>query len=303
MQFYTKVQYAHFEEGEFINRIQSDYKSTISQIEVFPWERERVKMHIGTATPSITIEADNGTALKLSLSYNKRFVLYYFTVDRKMYIYPFSRLEQAYDFICIFFKEGKVSVLKYPFRKQYVSKKKAARYIDNKSFWYTVNKITIMPKVKLFLMMITIWVCFVSGITLLQNIKTGDSVLSLIVLFSCLLLPFCLYHTIIIANHYLKLSGIAIYVTKGDETIVYKTPFETRQYLKSDLQAVVLVCAEQRNRGIEYGIYYLQFADGSMIIISSIMLNEQEIVTKFGQLPIRKRYTRLFPLVDKNFML
>lgn len=139
----SKLQFKEFEIGEFFDEKVRAFQECKQIIEEFPWDNERENLKISLTNPSITFHKQIGNYLKLSTSYNQKFVLTYFNESDELYSKFFNHYHESYSFIEEYFEERSFET-KY-FKKENTFLKNCRQHFITQNF---ISEVTTNSAIK-----------------------------------------------------------------------------------------------------------------------------------------------------------
>jgi hypothetical protein len=273
----SKIQYNTFEPGEFAEERKRNYEEIVTIIENFPWGKQREKLQIDLTNPSITIQDDILSYLKLSLYYNGKFVLYFFD-GNSLYSKSLLHYNEAYNIIEAYMKTKSINfsefkkqnVLFKPLKIHFISNEFIYKVDPDKPFKY-VSAATIFP-LALFL-----------GLIVYFFIKTPFSNLN-VVPFIFLLFVFPLLggiNLMLTINYFVYSKGKSLRLSKGSNIFQYGDIENPQTFNKSDINEIII----KQNTAIrcpwgDFTLSFIYMKDGSIIKIPNILLSGNSIQLK-----------------------
>ncbi len=279
----SKIQYNNFEPGEFVGDQQRNYEETIALIGRFPWEKQREKIGIDLTGPSVTIQKEETTFLKLSLFYNQKFVLQFFN-GKDLYTKSFFRYEDAFDDIRYFIDSG--SIHYGDFKKENTKFRSIQKHFPSKSFVYEVlpgNPFNYVDGETVFSLGLSVSLTLVALISLAAN---GLNLLPVLIIV-LLVFPFFGGINLILLRSYHRFSqGMMLQLSKGAPSFVYGPIGNRKTYNKQDIKEIV-VCRNSNSRcnWSNFSITTLHMKNGESITVTSLLLKGSEIELKMPGIP------------------
>lgn len=284
----VKLQYKHFEPGEFEQEQKRTYAETISVIENFPWEKEREKINIDLTCSSVTLQDDNNSFLKLSLYYNQKFVLYFF--DRET-LYSKSLLSRAesFPFLQHYFETRIVDLS--VFRRENTMLKNVKKHFISNDFIYKIELGNFLAYTDFMTRLFLTGYLLLISYAIYNHLSTNPSPAALIaiVLASPLLGGFNL---LLVYNYYKNSKGKLLILSKGSITFSYGTNDSVTTYKKQDIEEIVI----EKNTASRcpwgnFTITLIYLNDGTVLKIPSIMLPGNDIAAKLPGIPVSTQQT------------
>ncbi|WP_276134780.1 hypothetical protein [Polluticoccus soli] len=130
----SKIQYKHYEPGEFTSIAERTLAEAEELINTYPWEAQRYHQPIGFTSPSISFRNMEGDHLKLALGYNQKFNLYLFPAQQKPRKKTVADLESAIKDVRDFYHGNELEGFK---QERFVFNPK--KHFETKSFEYQVT--------------------------------------------------------------------------------------------------------------------------------------------------------------------
>ncbi len=297
MNLTCKIQYKTFEPGEFTDIRQVDFITAVDIIEKFPWGEQRDHIAIDLTCPSVSFEYSPDSILKLSLYYNKKFVLYFFD-GKHLHTKSFTDYKSAYSFIEYFFKEKSIDFS--AFKKENTWLKKIVNHFRTADFVYTVKGKPVYSFFDFETVMVSVMQVFLLPLFISFSItKTFH--------FYALLLPLFLFifwggiNYFLLFTYYLYSKNKYLQLSKGNDIFLWgEYPDNIKKYSKSDIKEIIV--KQNKGRRCPWGNFTLTFIfikNGSFLKIPSTLLDGMSIQFKIPDAPYEVEQTAI-PLCKLN---
>ncbi len=282
----SKIQYNHFETGEFVDEKERSYEEVISLIENFPWEEQRNNdLLIDLSSPSITIQDDDRSYLRISLYRDNKFILYFYD-GKSLYSKIVLKFTDAYEDI------DEYMALLSPdlthFKKEDTTFKSPEVHFRSKDFIYKVdpNNPGAYITANTWVLLLLLTACLIVLISTSYMIGIGMTLF----LSAVLLFAFGPINLFLTANYFSHSKGKMLQLSKGSSTFKYGDVGNPVEYNKSDIADVTV----ERNTSTrctwnEFTVTTIKMKNGDVFKIPSILLKADSIDKK---LPVTKVTTK-----------
>lgn len=280
----SKVQYKGFEPGEFTEIANRNLEEIIALIKSYPWEQERHLTPVDLTGPSVSIEDNEGNILKLGTGYYSHFKLYLLKASDRIYLKDVDNLEEAINVLTDYCNNKGLSEGFKPYKS--LSNKK--HFITN-DFVYTITSKRIFSYNVLHIL-IGGFFLFPSCIELFcrNYVNTYKVLIPAIFMF---LLWFLLsgVNLLFFVHYYLRSRNKCLIMSKGLPTFYWGDKNNLKQYSKNDITNIKeLWYKGNRNPYAYHNLFFINFKDGSCIIIPSLLI--QDSVFNYKMQKIQKEY-------------
>ena len=276
----SKVQYKGFEPGEFTEIANRNLEQTITLIKNYPWEKERHLTPVDLTGPSVSIEDNEGNILKLGTGYYSHYKLYWLKAADKIYIHDVNNLDEAISVITDYYNRKNISEGFKPYKS--LSNKK--HFVTN-DFIYTVTTKRILSYniVHIFLGLPFIYLIYSS---LLNNGKIDLSKGFYPVIFMLVLwFIFSGINLVFSVHYYLRSRNKCLILSKGIPTFYWGDKNNLKQYSKNDIINIKeLRYKGNRNPYAYHNLFFINFKDGSCIIIPSLLISDNVFSNKMQKI-------------------
>lgn len=269
----SKFQHYFFEKGEFDNIKVRSFDETLSFINSVSLDNERGHSPIGLDGPSVTIEHENGTFLKLCIDYNNKFVLYYLNVRDQVFCRSAEDINALTETIYTFFEEGKMDA---SFKKHRIWSSGNKKHFVTNSFEYKFG-------IKRFSGLMTEPLIFgiVFGWFSLFD-KNGQHIMLVISLVFYLLMYGI--NWLLLLNYYHFSKHAYIKISKGiDEFYFGKTQETIQKYNKKELERITIYCNNKWRKcpWTAFRKFEINLKDGDCIQFTNLIISYDDFILKF----------------------
>lgn len=275
MQLISKVQYKRSEKGEFHEVAARSLEDTISLVINYPWQTERNLASVELTCPSVTIERQNGTYLKVAPYFSGKFSLYYLASNHKVYLKVAPSIEDACAMVKTFFEEDAElqNFDRYGFTFNPVN------HFKTHPFEYTVNQRAILIFFKFPIILSVLAFFFFIVVSLDQpnvfTLRGVFSVLLFLVFFSSPIIYFFFDYLSVDKDLYLKIS-------RGHDEFIFGTVDEKRLYHKNDIAQIdAYGIRNSRSLWNECELFKITFKNGEEIRFTSLLIADTRLIYKF----------------------
>ncbi len=273
--FLSKLQYKHYEAGEFADEQERTEEEIVKLVKDFPWVEQCSGTPVGPTSPSVTIENSLGVYLKIAHSYGGKFILYLFDERETFY----KKIVLTLDDCCTAVHEFCTDTIDLS-TFHHESLFQGKRHFETKDFTFHVTRgmlfsiiLSFFPAVVLLALLILMAFNFTGmingggkGMYFLLPVVLGAFLFSSYVSGRAL----SLYY-----NHFNYSLFQFITISKGKNEFVFGTEEHHEVYLKDEL-TLVKIYRNPQTRSPMYGIevYELLFKNGNTVKISSLLLKQ-----------------------------
>lgn len=274
----SKVQYRHFEPGEFTGQERRNLDELIRLIEQFPWEPERDKLAVSLTNPSVTVEGRQADFLKLSLYYNGKFVLYYVNREDQLFTVSLFDLREAYPYLERFFLEPVFRTDN--FKKEPTLFQHNQKHFVSKDFTYIVNRKSILRYLwstsglnfgfGVFLLFFFFW----KGVA--ANSLTGQFAAGILLLFFGGGMNLVFFF-----NYYASVKSTVLIMSRGQDLFYFGPKGHLETFSKKDIKLYTVIQPKgSRSPAGEFAVVEIEFIDGRILTIPNLLINEQDLSQK-----------------------
>ena len=267
----SKLQFKEFETGEFTDEKVRTFQECQQIIEEFPWNKERENLKISLTNPSITFEKQIGNYLKLSTSYNQKFVLTYFNESEDLYSKVFNHCNESYSLIEKYFKERTFETKN--FKRENTFLKNCRQHFKTQNF---IFEVTTNSAIKYLIKTSFISFCLPILIGLIF-IFIGHKRFDIFGYVSLGLVVFLVgggLNIILFLNHYLFGKNKKLILSKGKDIFYFGEKQALEMYSKKDIFNYTTYRHHSSRSPInEFSVLKIEFKNGEIIKLSSILLD------------------------------
>lgn len=279
-----KTQLSINEPGEFTTINEMTSEEVIQIAKQFPWEENRKNVTIGLTTASVTIEGEKGNFLKLALSYNGKFALYFFDLQH-LYKKIIPQLHSAFEDIIHFFETGEMGP---DYKKENTIFQHPVIHFQTKSFRYSYQKKFIYytdwyTRILIPIMLVQL------GYVLFDLIPAKGLTSGLFVLlFFLFVFPLMGGLNLLLSIRYFKVfRNLKIVLSRGADTFQYGTEI----IKKSEIAEITIL----RNKSTrcpwnDYALTRIALYDNRELDIPSTLIDYYSILHKFPSIQITEKF-------------
>lgn len=288
-QLISKIQFNNFETGEFILAGLRTYDQLTALIEIFPWTQQRAHFVVGLWGPSITIEASSGRFLKLSMYYNRKFILYFLNGHNQVFQKVLTSLDESYPYIRRLYAD---QLRLEDFNIKSTWSRHVDKHFATGEFTYTVS-IKSAFKFLLYSSWFAALPWLILPVELINGAPVNWQTLVCMLLF---LFIFGGMNFFVFFNYYLYGRDKVLILSKGDGLFYFGSPENFKVYKKTDIDKIIQIQhSGSRNPLVYFALYVIQFRDGTLLQIPNILIRENLFSKKFND--------RLFTFKGGNILV
>lgn len=280
----SKVQKNNFEPGEFIEEAERTCKETIQLIETFPWRQQWEGYAMDLTGPSITINGNDLSYLKVLPYYNHKYVLYYFD-GKQLYLRAFLHLKDTYFDIEKYFTERSVDLSKY--KQQTLLLKNVNNHFKSNDFVYRVKGKSFIHNMSGITKLGLLFFLPLMLLILIKGITTSTIIGFLLILI--LVFPLLGGINLLLTWNYFKHSkGKLLQLSKGSSTFIFGYSPNPVVFNKDDVTEIKIL--ENNSYQCPWGdftVTYIYLKNGQILTINSLLLSGYDIATKIPTAPFR----------------
>lgn len=286
--FISKLQYKHYEKGEFTDEQPRDLQQTLNLVRHYPWDEQRGE-DVQPTSPSVTIQNDYAEYLKLAIYFNGKFALYLYATDQHMYELHEPTLDEACTIVEQFFND---TIDKGIFDKHYFSTGTKAHF-ETGNFSCTINETATMFRL---LGLGTVSVLY-SIIGIPFFLIKGPAALPLLGVFFSLLGCMMVYSTYLLYKVFRRSKEMYLEISAGKPTFQFgETVEEIDTYNKGDIVSVTFFGNVGGKGSQKLTLIRITFKDGHIITFPGLLINPLDMLMKINGIPytiIRKTGTQI----------
>jgi hypothetical protein len=272
----SKVQYSNFEKGEFTNIAPRTFEEVKQQIIDYPWQEQRHGASVELTCPSVTIEQNYDSFLKLGPYFNGKFCLY-LCENHQVYEKVCTALEDSFDIIYNYFLDNSI---RNEFEKYQIITNPTVHFATN-SFEYKAD----LKRIFWFLSFPVLFPFLPFALWMIVKLTTPSSIsiwleIFIFIIFSIGLGGVNLY---LFFNYFRYDKNQVIIISKGLDIFYYGPVDQANAYDKKDIININLYRFENsRASWNDYSVYEIEFKDGRQIRFSSLLLSHWLFGKKFA---------------------
>ncbi len=280
MQLITKNQYRNCEAGEFFNIAPRTFEETVEQIKAYPWSIQRQQASVHFTCPSVSIENQSGSFLKLAPYYNGKFCLYLLDSTGVLSRCVLLKVEDSFPVIRDFFNDKNIA---YSFISLGFVFHVRKHFVTNR-FEYTIT----FERVLRFLIFPEIPLAAYFGYITCRMIWKDGSFFSFVI--GLLLFMYIVgFNLFLFLNYYFFSKDLYMRLSAGHDHFLFGRKGHVREYAKDDIEVITLYHnGGQRCPWAFFYVYEIYFKNGDFIQFPSLLINEIALLQK---LPGRKKET------------
>jgi len=282
----SKLQYRNFEKGEFIDEEQRALQETLVLIKNYPWEEQRHLTDVQPTCPSVTIERQDSTYLKVGPGFNGKFCMYLLNSRHQLFEAYIAKIDEVCDMVIKFFNGAN---LEHELEKHTLSLS-ASGHFKTKIFEYRFSETGFFLKYSL-LCLFTI--VFIALLFLNAAVTNPIPILFIfIILFAALLIP---THMLML-NHYKHSKDACLNLSRGNDSFVFGVKKKLRTYYKSQITSLIIYSGGIQKGKQNQCVYQITFNDSSYIKISGMVIPVSIFAEKFPTVEIIEK-TKWWPMM------
>lgn len=267
----SKLQYKEFETGEFIDEKARSFGECKKNIEEFPWDNERENLKVGLTNPSITFEKQKNNFLKLSTSYNQKFVLNYFNESQELYSKTYKAYFDTLPVIERYFNESTFDTTEL--RKENTWLKNIRQHFETQNFTFEVTFTSArkyLIKTSLINFCLTIGLMIIPIFIKNRQLENYDYVVFGLISF---LIGGGL-NIILFLNHYLFAKDKLLILSRGNNNFYFGESKNLTHYNKNEILNYTTIRHHSNRSPInEFAVLKIEMKNGAVIKIPSIFLD------------------------------
>jgi hypothetical protein len=284
----SKVQYSNFEKGEFTDIAPRTFEEVKKQIIDYPWEEQRHGASVELTCPSVTIEQNYDSFLKLGPYFNGKYCLY-LCENHQVYEKVCTTLEDSFDFIYSYFLDNNI---RQEFEKS-TSLSNPTGHFATGTFEYRVDRERILWFLSFpVLVPLLPFSMLIIGLLFNSSHAPGFLVMGFFLLLMIIMGGgnLCLF-----VNYYRHCKNQVISISKGSDTFYFGEEDAYRVYNKKDISEIRLYeYKNTRSAWTEYNVYEIEFKNGEQLRFPSLLLKNSLFRKKFLEHRIQSK-NRFFP--------
>jgi hypothetical protein len=284
----SKVQYSNFEKGEFTDIAPRTFEEVKQLIIDYPWQVQRHGISVELTCPSVTIEQNYDSFLKLGTYFNGKFCLY-LCENHQVYEKVCTTLEDSFDIISNYFLDN---TIRQEFEKT-TSLSNPTGHFATSTFEYKVD----LKRIFWFLSFPVLFPFMPFVILILGLFFNSDRVPGLLVISIMLLLMIIMGggNLYLFFNYYRRCKNQVISLSKGLDIFYYGEGDDYNVFNKKDISEIRLYEYQNtRSAWAEYKVYEIYFENGKQIRFPSLLLKNSLFRKKFLEHRIHSK-NRFFP--------
>ncbi|TWR25132.1 hypothetical protein FPZ43_16795 [Mucilaginibacter pallidiroseus] len=268
--FVSKIQFKHYEKGEFTDEQKRTLQETLNLVADFPWADQNHFTSIEETGPSVTIENNQSEYIKIGLYYSGTYGVYYrdkFALVSKSYAADLTELTKI---ITAFF-ENRLNA--NDFKKDFFLWISRYHFVS-KSFVYNVKPFKTLLLSIFYIIYFIVLLCFVRSINSAAKFEKSSTIF--LVLF--ILLCYCLCK---IAAVHCRYKKHFIKVSKASATFTYGNGVNIKEYNKADIESITTFSPKNNRSPNMFFVFIINFVNGDKIKFNNMMISESIVTTKF----------------------
>jgi len=290
MQLVSKIQFKNYETGEFSSISSRTAEETFLLIENFPWSEQRHLTSVQLTCPSVTIERNKDSFLKIGPYFNGKFCLYLYE-NGKLFQRPIQTLADCKETLVDYYKSKDIS----PEFEKISLAVNMRKYFFTAPFEYRVTGKHILSFLLFPEIVMTIpLLCMLFATFLSSPEKPRAPAIVAFLLLFIFLIGINLY---LFFNYYFYSKSLYLKVAKGQDDFYFGREDQYKQYSKNNIADIVVY--KHRNQRVNwsyYAVFEINFKNGDQIIFPSLLLKEHLMDKKFAGKRITNRHT-FFPTI------
>lgn len=267
----SKLQHKEFETGEFIDEKVRSLNECQKIIEEFPWEKERENLKVGLTNPSITFQKGESNYLKLSTSYNQKFVLNYFNESQELFSKTYSTYIETLPIIKRYFNESTFDTIEL--RKENIWLKNVRQHFETQNFNYEVTFTSArkyLIKTSLISFSLTVALIMIPVFIKSRQLEYYDYIVFGLISF---LIGGGL-NIVLFLNHYSFAKGKLLILSRGNDNFYFGESENPTRYNKNEVLNYTTIRHHSNRSPIsEFAILKIEMTNGDVIKIPSIFLD------------------------------
>jgi hypothetical protein len=272
----TKIQYNNFETGEFTEEKERTLEQTIQLTEAFPWEQQRKDLRVSPTNPSITLQAPDGSFLKLALYYNGKFVLYFLDPAKKLYAKSFFSYAETYPYIRKFIEQQTFDPVGFLYQRTWPSHNLI--HFADKDFHYQLT-----DKSAFNYLLATSWFSFAFTLAL-TGVMIAHPFTPLLFLFVMIPMIFFIgggINLLLFANYYHYCKGKLLFISKGHDIFYYGAPDNPETFDKKNITLITYHQARgSKNPAGPFTWVNIEFNDARKLVIPNLLIDSSDLINK-----------------------
>ena len=267
----SKLQHQEFETGEFIHEKVRTFNECKKIIEGFPWDKERENLKVGLTNPSITFQKRQYNYLKLSTSYNQKFVLNYFNESQELFSKTFNAYIDTLSLIEKYFNETSFDTTEL--RKENIWLKNVRQHFETQNFNFRVTFTSArkyLIKTSLISFYLTIALIIIPVFIKNRHLEYYDYIVFGLISF----LVGGGLNIILFINHYLFAKGNLLILSRGNDNFYFGEVNNLTHYNKKEILNYTTIRHHSNRSPInEFAVLKIEMINGDVIKIPSIFLD------------------------------
>ncbi|MCF3108878.1 hypothetical protein LL912_08825 [Niabella sp. CC-SYL272] len=279
--FRCKLQYKNYEPGEFTDMTPHTCEAVFELIRNFPWQQQREQLVVDFTTPSVTIQDDDGSYLKLALYYNGKYILYYYNAVHQLFVKSLTNPEDSFPFISAYYNNPGVPPdgLK---REHTWHKAKRIHFVTN-DFVYKAGK----NRLRHYLIQS-------SGFNLVLSLMlvplmiyihpAGNATWMQLIIFLVLFFLVVGMNLLFIWNHYQTDKGKTLILSKGKPHFLFGTGNQLTLYKKQEIMSIDIWHIRRNSKSplTDFACFTIYLADQTRLQFTSLLISEADFRAKMA---------------------